>query len=165
GGVRDADGVTPQFLDLLVGVTLRFEAIFHQAGGQEEESKNINICPETMQMSHRPAQWLAVMLLVVFTVGWCQQNESRRAVSEHQLMHDRGRNIQSLKRLIWLSSAIEGLHTAQTRSAAFNPTKVLNLALNPAMVSGAGSPQPTRVQSLLRNFFNPYITQLPDRES
>uniref|UniRef100_A0A672ZYZ7 Parathyroid hormone 2 n=1 Tax=Sphaeramia orbicularis TaxID=375764 RepID=A0A672ZYZ7_9TELE len=36
---------------------------------------------------------------------------SRRAVSEHQLMHDRGRSIQSLKRLIWLSGAIEGLHT------------------------------------------------------
>lgn len=89
---------------------------------------------------------------------------SRRAVTEHQLMHDRGRNIQSLKRLIWLSSAIEGLHTAQTRSAAFNPTKVLNLDLNPALVSAAGSPQSARVQSLLRDFFNPYLTQLPDRE-
>lgn len=30
---------------------------------------------QTMQMSHRPVQWLAVMLLVVFTVGRCQQNE------------------------------------------------------------------------------------------
>lgn len=90
---------------------------------------------------------------------------SRQAVAEHQLMHDRGRNIQSLKRLIWLSSAIEGLHTAQTQSAAFNPTKVLNLALNPALVSAAGSPQPSRVQSLLRDFFNnPYLIQLPDRK-
>ncbi|KAK5933498.1 parathyroid hormone 4 [Pseudochaenichthys georgianus] len=117
-----------------------------------------------MQMSHRPVEWLAVMLLVVFTAVLCQQNESRRAVSEHQLMHDRGRSIQSLKRLIWLSSAIEGLHTAQTRSA-FNPTKTLNLALNPALVSGAGSPQPPRVQSLLRDFFNPYLTQQSDREA
>ncbi|XP_022597706.1 parathyroid hormone-related protein-like [Seriola dumerili] len=117
-----------------------------------------------MQMSHRPVQWLAVMLLVIFAAGQCQQNESRRAVTEHQLMHDRGRNIQSLKRLIWLSSAIEGLHTAQTRSAAFNPTKVLNLDLNPALVTAAGSPQTARVQSLLRDFFNPYLTQLPDRE-
>ncbi|XP_037635645.1 parathyroid hormone 4 [Sebastes umbrosus] len=118
-----------------------------------------------MQMSHRPVQWLAVMLLVVFTSGQCQQSESRRAVTEHQLMHDRSRNIQSLKRLIWLSSAIEGLHTAQTRSAAFDPTKVLNLALNPALVPAAGSPQPTRVQSLLRDFFNPYLSQQPDREA
>ncbi|KAF1392088.1 hypothetical protein PFLUV_G00048880 [Perca fluviatilis] len=89
----------------------------------------------------------------------------RRAVTEHQLMHDRGQNIQSLKRLIWLSSAIEGLHTAQTRSAAFNPTKVLNLALNPKLVPAAGIPQPNRVESLMRDFFNPYLTQQPDREA
>nr|XP_046241252.1 parathyroid hormone 4 [Scatophagus argus] len=118
-----------------------------------------------MQMSHKPVHWLTVMLLVIFTTGRCQQNESRRAVTEHQLMHDRGRNIQSLKRLIWLSSAIEGLHTAQTRSAAFSPTKILNLALNPALLPAAGSPQPARMQSLLRDFFNPYLTQIPDRES
>ncbi|XP_053172551.1 parathyroid hormone 4 [Scomber japonicus] len=118
-----------------------------------------------MQMSHRPVQWLTVMLLVVFTAGQCQQNESRRAVTEHQLMHDRGRTMQSLKRLIWLSSAIEGLHTAQTRSATFNPAKPLSLALNPALVpAAAGNPKPTRVQSLLRDFFNPYLTQLQDRE-
>ncbi|XP_026163369.1 parathyroid hormone 4 [Mastacembelus armatus] len=114
-----------------------------------------------MQIPHTPVQWLAVMLLVIFTTGQCQQNENRRAVTEHQLMHDRGRSIQSLKRLIWLSSAIEGLHTAQTRSAAFDPSKVLNLALNPELGPGAGSPQPTRVQSLLRDFFNSYLL---DRE-
>ncbi|KAM8756446.1 parathyroid hormone 4 isoform 1-T1 [Acanthopagrus schlegelii] len=118
-----------------------------------------------MQMSHRSVQWLTVLLCVVFTTIRCQQSESRRAVTEHQLMHDRSKNIQSLKRLIWLSSAIEGLHTAQTRSAAFDPTKVLDLALNPALVPAAGSLQPGRVQSVLRDFFNPYMTQLPDRES
>ncbi|XP_058487645.1 parathyroid hormone 4 [Solea solea] len=116
-----------------------------------------------MQMSHRSVQWIAVMLLVLFTSGQCQQ-ESRRAVTEHQLMHNRGQSIQSLKRLIWLSSAIEGLHTAQTRSAAFNPTKILNLDLNPALVPAARTPQPARVQNLLRDFFNPYLTQLTDRE-
>ncbi|XP_020483193.2 parathyroid hormone 4 [Labrus bergylta] len=114
-----------------------------------------------MQTSHRPVQWLTVMLLIVSTSGQCEQNKSRRAVTEHQLMHDRSQNIQSLKRLIWLSSAIEGLHTAQTRSASFNPSKSLNLPVSPA----AESPQPSRVQSLLRDFFNnPYLTQLPDRE-
>lgn len=82
---------------------------------------------------------------------------SRRAVTEHQLMHDRGRNIQSLKRLFWLSSAIEGLHTAQTRSAAFNPTKVLSLALKPGLIPDAGSSQNAQVRSLLRDFFNPYL--------
>lgn len=30
---------------------------------------------QTMQMSHRPVQWLAVTLLVVFTTAQCQQNE------------------------------------------------------------------------------------------
>ncbi|CAN9511987.1 unnamed protein product [Ophioblennius macclurei] len=99
-----------------------------------------------MQMSHRPVQWLVVMLLDIYTgSGQCQQNESRRAVTEHQLMHDRGRNIQSLKRLIWLSSAIEGLHTAQARSATFSPMKVLDLALSPAFIPAPGSPQPARV--------------------
>ncbi|CAI5687129.1 unnamed protein product [Oreochromis niloticus] len=110
-----------------------------------------------MQTSHRPVQWLAVMLLVIVTTGQCQQSDSRRAVTEHQLMHDRGRTIQSLKRLFWLSSAIEGLHTAQTRSAAFSPTKVLNLALNPELIPDDGNPQNARVRSLLRDFFNPYL--------
>ncbi|XP_071763110.1 parathyroid hormone 4 [Centroberyx gerrardi] len=126
-----------------------------------------------MLVPNNPVLWLAVMVLVVFTIGQCQENESRRAVTEHQLMHDRGRTIQSLKRLIWLSSAIEGLHTAQTRSALFNPTKALNLGLDPALVpAAAGSPQPARVESkhkvavesLLRDFFNPYLTPLPERE-
>uniref|UniRef100_A0A672GK46 Parathyroid hormone-like hormone b n=1 Tax=Salarias fasciatus TaxID=181472 RepID=A0A672GK46_SALFA len=120
---------------------------------------------QKMQMSHRPVRWLAVMLLVIFTVSCqCQQNQSRRAVTEHQLMHDRGRNIQSLKRLIWLSSAIEGLHTAQTRSAAFSPMKVLDLALSPALIPASGGPQPARVRNLLRNFFNPYLTRLRNGE-
>ncbi|XP_060925049.1 parathyroid hormone 4 [Limanda limanda] len=119
-----------------------------------------------MPMSHRSVQWLVVTLLVVFAAAQCEQSESRRAVSEHQLMHDRGRNIQSLKRLIWLSSAMEGLHTAQTRSAALSPAKVLNLDLNPELVPDAPDPQPARVQSLLRDFFNnPYLTQLSDTEA
>ncbi|KAL7843823.1 hypothetical protein AOLI_G00253350 [Acnodon oligacanthus] len=58
---------------------------------------------------------ISLIVLMVLTVTHCQENE-RRAVTEHQLMHDRGRSIQSLKRLIWLSSAIGGLHTAHTRT-------------------------------------------------
>ncbi|XP_067271282.1 parathyroid hormone 4 [Pseudorasbora parva] len=69
-----------------------------------------------MMMKTRGSQpRTAIMILMVFAAVQCQENE-RRAVTEHQLMHDRGRSIQSLKRLIWLSSAIEGLHTAQTRT-------------------------------------------------
>ncbi|XP_046731023.1 parathyroid hormone 4-like [Silurus meridionalis] len=58
---------------------------------------------------------VSCMLVMVLTVVDSQENV-RRAVTEHQLMHDRGRSIQSLKRLIWLSSAIERLHTAEARS-------------------------------------------------
>ncbi|XP_056292547.1 parathyroid hormone 4 [Pseudoliparis swirei] len=115
---------------------------------------------QKMQTPLRPGQWLALMLLLVFSTSRGQQNESRRAVAEHQLMHDRGRNIQSLKRLIWLSGAMEGLHGADARSAEFNPTKALNAALVPA----AGN-QPSRVHSLLRDFFHPALTQQQDREA
>ncbi|XP_024916218.1 parathyroid hormone 4 [Cynoglossus semilaevis] len=116
-----------------------------------------------MPVSHRFVCCLFVMFLVVFTVGRCQQ-ESRRAVSEHQLLHDRGRNIQSLKRLIWLSSAIEGLHTAQTRSTDYNPSRVLDLDLNPALVSAAQNSQSDRMQTFLRDFFFPYVNRLSDGE-
>lgn len=30
---------------------------------------------QKMQMSHRPVQWLVVMLILIFTTGQCQQNE------------------------------------------------------------------------------------------
>lgn len=86
---------------------------------------------------------------------------SRRAVTEHQLMHDRGRTIQSLKRLIWLSSAIEGLHTAQARSAA----RVQDLGakvLDPAGTAAAGGVQPEQLQSILRDFFYPQMSPLSD---
>ncbi|XP_053509196.1 parathyroid hormone 4 [Ictalurus furcatus] len=65
------------------------------------------------------------MLLIVLTVAHSQENK-RRAVTEHQLMHDRGRSIQSLKRLIWLSSAIERLHTAETRSLSSSVSSFSN---------------------------------------
>ncbi|KAL4658548.1 parathyroid hormone-related protein [Arapaima gigas] len=64
--------------------------------------------------SQKLLQSITIMVIFMFASAQCQENE-RRAVTEHQLMHDRGRAMQSLKRLIWLSSAIEGLHTAQTR--------------------------------------------------
>ncbi|XP_059360356.1 parathyroid hormone 4 isoform X2 [Carassius carassius] len=69
-----------------------------------------------MLKTQRSQQRVALMILMVITAVQCQEDQSRRAVTEHQLMHDRGRSIQSLRRLIWLSSAIEGLHTAQARA-------------------------------------------------
>ncbi|XP_051932337.1 parathyroid hormone 4 [Hippocampus zosterae] len=127
--------------------------IFHQRGGCHHHK---------MQMCHTPMRQLAFfMLLVVFPAGLCEQNQSRRAVAEHQLMHDRGRNIQSLKRLIWLSGAMEGLHTAQTRSlapAAPVPRKASDAEVNPDVAS--------LVHNFLSNFFNnPYGTRVAQREA
>ncbi|XP_048111555.1 parathyroid hormone 4 [Alosa alosa] len=65
------------------------------------------------------SQFVAILVLVVLTAV-NGQDDRRRSVTEHQLLHDRGRTIQSLKRLIWLSSAIEGLHTAQSRDVVDN---------------------------------------------
>ncbi|NWI48036.1 PTH4 protein, partial [Picathartes gymnocephalus] len=42
--------------------------------------------------------------------------ENRRAVTEHQLMHDKGRAVQGLKRLMWLHHALRAVHTASSRN-------------------------------------------------
>ncbi|XP_072290194.1 parathyroid hormone 4 [Eucyclogobius newberryi] len=90
---------------------------------------------------------------MLFTSGLCQ-SDSRRAVSEHQLMHDRGRTVQSLKRLIWLSSAIEGLHTAQARGLAPEREVLLSPGLDQGLDQGLDlEPANTEpMKSLLREF-------------
>ncbi|XP_053572207.1 parathyroid hormone-related protein [Bombina bombina] len=40
----------------------------------------------------------------------------RRAVSEHQLLHDKGRSLQELRRRIFLQNLIEGVNTAEIRA-------------------------------------------------
>ncbi|KAJ0002670.1 hypothetical protein NQD34_007819 [Periophthalmus magnuspinnatus] len=100
------------------------------------------------------------VLLMLFTSGLCQ-SDSRRAVSEHQLMHDRGRTVQSLKRLIWLSSAIEGLHTAQARGLDPGLDHGLGLDQGLGLDHGLGldldlrpdTANMERMKSLLREFF------------
>ncbi|XP_043932559.1 parathyroid hormone 4-like [Protopterus annectens] len=54
-------------------------------------------------------------LILISCIATCQETESKRAVTEHQFMHDKGRTIQGLKRLMWLHSAMGGLHTASGR--------------------------------------------------
>ncbi|XP_023848060.1 parathyroid hormone 4 [Salvelinus sp. IW2-2015] len=126
-----------------------------------------------MLVSQKHVQSVAVMVLVVFTVGHCQENESRRAVTEHQLMHDRGRTIQSLKRLIWLSSAMEGLHTAQTRSSSLLPpipgyTSGLSPALKPHSAGSqsgeASNNHKGSLGRLMKNFFSPNLMDLSEGE-
>ncbi|CAL8340838.1 unnamed protein product [Lota lota] len=166
-----------------------------------------------MWFRRKPVLFLAVVVFALVPAGRCQENDSRRSVTEHQLMHDRSRSIQSLRRLIWLSSAMEGLHTAQARSAPLSPLKGLQLGLGPGLGAGLGpvlgaglgpglmaglgpglgaglgpglgaglgpglgaglevSPQSAGVNSqykaardnLIRDFFNPQLTPLPERE-
>ncbi|XP_036416112.1 parathyroid hormone 4 [Colossoma macropomum] len=89
---------------------------------------------------------ISLIVLMVLTLTHCQENE-RRAVTEHQLMHDRGRSIQSLKRLIWLSSAIEGLHTAHTRTPSTDDQQPADSSLH----RGA-------LELLLSDMYRPYLT-------
>ncbi|XP_053099557.1 parathyroid hormone 4-like [Hemicordylus capensis] len=57
---------------------------------------------------------LSIFFLACFAT--CQQEaENKRAVTEHQLLNDRGRALQGLKRLMWLHTAIGGVHTASGR--------------------------------------------------
>uniref|UniRef100_A0A671NJK3 Parathyroid hormone-like hormone b n=1 Tax=Sinocyclocheilus anshuiensis TaxID=1608454 RepID=A0A671NJK3_9TELE len=84
---------------------------------------------------------------------------SRRAVTEHQLMHDRGRSIQSLKRLIWLSSAIERLHTAQTRSlTAGEPDRRWHSHDPAPLYSQPSSSHKRALETLLSNMYRPHLT-------
>ncbi|CAL8403529.1 unnamed protein product [Arctogadus glacialis] len=131
---------------------------------------------DKMWFDRKPVLFLAVLVLALVPAGRCQEDESRRSVTEHQLLHDRGRSIQSLRRLIWLSSAMEGLHTAQPRSAPLIPPKALRLGLGPSLGPGlgarlGGSPQSVGSNgqyraardNLLTDFFNPYLMPLPER--
>uniref|UniRef100_A0A672LA47 Parathyroid hormone-like hormone b n=1 Tax=Sinocyclocheilus grahami TaxID=75366 RepID=A0A672LA47_SINGR len=111
-----------------------------------------------MLKTQRSQQRVALMILMVVAAVQSQENESRRAVTEHQLMHDRGRSIQSLRRLIWLSSAIEGLHTAQTRTLSADEP-------DSRWRSQPGKDHKRALETLLGDMYRPHLTAaLGDRE-
>ncbi|NXF12532.1 PTH4 protein, partial [Smithornis capensis] len=56
-----------------------------------------------------------VTFLGILVLATCQDIENRRAVTELQLLHDRGRTFQGLKRLVWLQRALGTVHTARAR--------------------------------------------------
>ncbi|NXB49555.1 PTH4 protein, partial [Leucopsar rothschildi] len=64
------------------------------------------------QRSLHTVTFLAILFSVCFAM--CQDLENRRAVTEHQLMHDKGRAVQGLKRLQWLQHALGAVHTASS---------------------------------------------------
>ncbi|ROL45196.1 Parathyroid hormone-related protein [Anabarilius grahami] len=88
---------------------------------------------------------------------------TRRAVTEHQLMHDRGRSIQSLKRLIWLSSAIEGLHTAQTRTLTTDEPDSRWRFRGPQPGKDSSSHK-RALETLLSDMYRPHLTTGLDGE-
>ncbi|XP_027584686.1 parathyroid hormone 4-like [Pipra filicauda] len=65
------------------------------------------------QRSLQTVTFLAILFFACFAM--CQEIENRRAVTEHQLMHDKGRAFQGLKRLLWLHNALGTVHTASSR--------------------------------------------------
>ncbi|NXO07255.1 PTH4 protein, partial [Oriolus oriolus] len=64
------------------------------------------------QRSLQTVTFLAIPFFACFAM--CQDIENRRAVTEHQLMHDKGRAFQGLKRLMWLQHALGAVHTASS---------------------------------------------------
>ncbi|NXH48570.1 PTH4 protein, partial [Dicaeum eximium] len=65
------------------------------------------------QRSLQTVTFLAILFFSCFAMG--QDLENRRAVTEYQLMHDKGRAVQGLKRLMWLHHALGAVHTASSR--------------------------------------------------
>uniref|UniRef100_A0A8C9EP62 PTH4 protein n=1 Tax=Pavo cristatus TaxID=9049 RepID=A0A8C9EP62_PAVCR len=69
------------------------------------------------QRSLQMVTFLAIFFLACFAT--CQDTE-KRAVTEHQLMHDKGRAFQGLKRLTWLHNALGSVHTASSRDISLS---------------------------------------------
>uniref|UniRef100_A0A672UX98 PTH4 protein n=1 Tax=Strigops habroptila TaxID=2489341 RepID=A0A672UX98_STRHB len=61
---------------------------------------------------------LAILSFTCFAT--CQDTGNKRAVTEHQLMHDKGREFQGLKRLMWLHNALGSVHTASSRDISLS---------------------------------------------
>ncbi|XP_061869793.1 parathyroid hormone 4-like [Colius striatus] len=87
------------------------------------------------QRSLQMVKFLAILFFACFAT--CQDTENKRAVTEHQLMHDKGRAVQGLKRLMWLHNALGNVHTASSR----------DISLSNAMWDSQKSQNPSEVYS------------------
>ncbi|XP_065596237.1 parathyroid hormone 4-like [Cyrtonyx montezumae] len=70
------------------------------------------------QRSLQMVMFLAIIFLACFAT--CRDTDNKRAVTEHQLMHDKGRAFQGLKRLMWLHNALGSVHTASSRDISLS---------------------------------------------
>ncbi|XP_057261062.1 parathyroid hormone 4-like [Pezoporus wallicus] len=74
-----------------------------------------------MFLPQRSLQVVTLLAVLSFTCfATCQDTANKRAVTEHQLMHDKGREFQGLKRLMWLHNALGSVHTASSRDISLS---------------------------------------------
>ncbi|NWX91429.1 PTH4 protein, partial [Nothoprocta ornata] len=73
-----------------------------------------------MFLPQRSLQMVIVLAILLSCSAALQGIENRRAVTEHQLMHDKGREFQGLKRLMWLHNALGSVHTASSRDVSLS---------------------------------------------
>ncbi|XP_030321172.1 parathyroid hormone 4-like [Calypte anna] len=73
-----------------------------------------------MFLPSRSLQMVTLMAILLACSAACQDPENKRAVTEHQLMHDKGREFQGLKRLMWLHNALGSVHTASSRDVSLS---------------------------------------------
>ncbi|KAF6340279.1 parathyroid hormone-related protein [Rhinolophus sinicus] len=69
-------------------------------------------------------QWSVAVFLLSYSVPSCGRSVEelgrrlKRAVSEHQLLHDKGKSIQDLRRRFFLHHLIAEIHTAEIRTTS-----------------------------------------------
>ncbi|XP_011789497.1 PREDICTED: parathyroid hormone-related protein [Colobus angolensis palliatus] len=69
-------------------------------------------------------QWSVAVFLLSYAVPSCGRSVEglsrrlKRAVSEHQLLHDKGKSIQDLRRRFFLHHLIAEIHTAEIRATS-----------------------------------------------
>ncbi|NWS50785.1 PTH4 protein, partial [Probosciger aterrimus] len=74
-----------------------------------------------MFLPQRSLHMVTLLAILSFTFfAACQDTGNKRAVTEHQLMHDKGREFQGLKRLMWLHNALGSVHTASSRDVSLS---------------------------------------------
>uniref|UniRef100_A0A493T6V0 PTH4 protein n=1 Tax=Anas platyrhynchos platyrhynchos TaxID=8840 RepID=A0A493T6V0_ANAPP len=63
---------------------------------------------------------MVTFLAMIFFACFATSQDTEKAVTEHQLMHDKGRAFQGLKRLMWLYNALGSVHTASSRAISLS---------------------------------------------
>ncbi|XP_049639819.1 parathyroid hormone-related protein [Suncus etruscus] len=69
-------------------------------------------------------QWSVLVFLLSYSMPSCGRSVEelgrrlKRAVSEHQLMHDKAKSIQDLRRRYFLQNLISEIHTAEIRTTS-----------------------------------------------